>query len=130
MTWQKYWEALMKRGIDADIISVNDDFDGYKLILAPMLFSVKPERAEKLKAFVEKGGILSRVSPFFFLMSPCGGSVCIGEVPAPVAVFRGGLIGINRVAIIDKTGIIFRPTLDDMQNHKTLLGRVTFDFHW
>ncbi len=57
-TCQKYWEALMKRGIDADIISVNDDFDGYKLILAPMLFSVKPETAEKLKAFVEKGGIL------------------------------------------------------------------------
>ena len=38
----------MPFGVEADIISVNDDFEDYKLIIAPMLFLIRPETIEKM----------------------------------------------------------------------------------
>ena len=58
ITCQDYWKALMRFGVEADIISVTDQFEDYRLILAPMLFLIKPETAQKLKDFVNNGGVV------------------------------------------------------------------------
>lgn len=57
-TLQSYYSALWKRGIDTDIIGAEDCFDGYRLIIAPMRYSVSAALGEKLKKFVENGGTL------------------------------------------------------------------------
>lgn len=57
-TLQSYYGALWKRGIDTDIIGAEDCFDGYRLIIAPMRYSVSAALGEKLKKFVENGGTL------------------------------------------------------------------------
>ena len=57
-TLKKCYAPLWERGIDTDIISRDDDFRNYKLIIAPMLYMVSNELQQKLVSFVENGGIL------------------------------------------------------------------------
>ncbi|MBJ6923168.1 beta-galactosidase trimerization domain-containing protein, partial [Vibrio cholerae] len=46
------------QGISCDIIEQLCDFTPYKIIVAPMLYLIKPGVAERLEAFVEQGGTL------------------------------------------------------------------------
>lgn len=57
-TMDRFYGALWKRGIDTDVIGIDDDFNNYKLIIAPMLYMVSKETEQKLKAYVKNGGIL------------------------------------------------------------------------
>ena len=49
-----FWEA----GISTDVISQECDFSQYKLLVAPMLYLLKPGTAARMEAFVEAGGVL------------------------------------------------------------------------
>lgn len=60
---QNYYTALHDQNIPADIIALDADFDKYKVILAPVLYMVKPGVDEKLRQFVGRGGTL--VTTFF-----------------------------------------------------------------
>jgi beta-galactosidase len=53
-----HYAAFWKRGIPVDVIDMDQDVAGYDLVVAPMLYMVKPGVAERLSAFVEKGGTL------------------------------------------------------------------------
>jgi beta-galactosidase len=53
---KKYYEALFKRNITVDIIKPGDDLSPYALVIAPVLYMLKPGVAESLKDFVENGG--------------------------------------------------------------------------
>ena len=53
-----FYKPLWKRGINTDIIGSNDDFGKYKVIIAPMLYSVDDALEEKLIDFVKGGGTL------------------------------------------------------------------------
>lgn len=53
-----YWKKLMELGVEADVISTRDSLEGYKLIIAPMLYLLRDDIAERLREFVKKGGIL------------------------------------------------------------------------
>lgn len=52
------WRQLHRMGIDADVISPRDDLSQYKMLVAPMLYMLHPDTAEKLTAFVKNGGQL------------------------------------------------------------------------
>jgi beta-galactosidase len=47
-----------RRGIPVDIIDMEQDLSPYKLVVAPMLYMVRPGVAERIEAFVEAGGTL------------------------------------------------------------------------
>lgn len=51
-----HYRSFWRRGIPVDVIDMNEDFSKYKLIIAPMLYMVKPGVGEKIAAFVERGG--------------------------------------------------------------------------
>lgn len=57
-TVHSHYRALWEFGVPTDIIGSEDPFDPerYKLIIAPMLYMVKPAVGEKIEAFVERGG--------------------------------------------------------------------------
>ncbi len=55
-TAQAHYRAFWKRGIPVDVIDMEQPFDGYDLVVAPMLYMVRPGVAERLTAFVEQGG--------------------------------------------------------------------------
>lgn len=52
------YRNLLSFGVDADVIASEDDFEDYQVIVAPMLYMLKPHVAERMKKFVEDGGQL------------------------------------------------------------------------
>lgn len=52
----KYYAAFFHRNIQVDIVSVDSDLSAYDLLLAPVLYMVKPGFAAKLEQFVAAGG--------------------------------------------------------------------------
>ncbi|MBP3475673.1 MAG: beta-galactosidase [Lachnospiraceae bacterium] len=51
-----YYKALNDLNISADLISVEDDLSCYSLVIAPVLYMVKPGYDEKIREFVKEGG--------------------------------------------------------------------------
>lgn len=57
-TCKNHYQSFWKRGIPVDVIDADCDLSGYKLVVAPMLYMLKPGVAERLGAFAEAGGTL------------------------------------------------------------------------
>lgn len=55
--FQQY-RLLMEMGIEADVLSSREDFSGYQILVAPMLFLLHEGVAERLRDFTEQGGQL------------------------------------------------------------------------
>lgn len=52
----KWYRPFYEKGITADVIPMDADFEKYDLIIAPFLYMLKDGTAERIKAFVENGG--------------------------------------------------------------------------
>jgi len=57
-TVAEHYRGFWEQGINCDIIEQLSDFTSYKLIVAPMLYMIKPGVAERIEAFVKGGGVL------------------------------------------------------------------------
>jgi len=57
-TCQNHYYPFWKNGINTDVIDSDCDFSKYKLIVAPMLYMIKPNVIEKIKEFVKNGGTI------------------------------------------------------------------------
>ena len=53
---QEHYAAIKRYGVDVDVIDMEQDFAPYRLIVAPMLYMVKPGVAERLERFAQAGG--------------------------------------------------------------------------
>ncbi len=53
-----YYETLYRRNIGVDFLPYQADFSSYDLILAPMLYMIRGDLAERLTEYVEGGGTL------------------------------------------------------------------------
>ncbi len=51
--YRPFWSA----GVACDVVNQDSDFNGYKLLIAPMLYMVRPGLAERIERFVWNGGI-------------------------------------------------------------------------
>ncbi|MFC4600523.1 beta-galactosidase [Cohnella hongkongensis] len=60
---QRYYDAFYEQHIPVDLIGVEDDLAAYDLVLAPVLYMVKPGYADKLETYVSGGGTF--VTTFF-----------------------------------------------------------------
>jgi beta-galactosidase len=58
-TFSLYYETLYRQNIAVDILPYDcETLDSYEIILAPMLYMLKGDIAERLEAFVRHGGVL------------------------------------------------------------------------
>jgi beta-galactosidase len=57
-TCASHFAPLWRMGIAADAIPSEAELDKYKLVIAPMLYMLKPGVADRLKAYVRGGGTL------------------------------------------------------------------------
>lgn len=55
--WKSY-RALKDYGINVDVIDMDRSLDGYKVIVAPMLYLFRSDITAKIRRFVKEGGIL------------------------------------------------------------------------
>lgn len=52
----RFYEPLRRMKVNVDIIGQQDDFSGYRLVIAPVMYMVKPGVAKRLERFVQEGG--------------------------------------------------------------------------
>lgn len=57
-TVQEHYRAFWENDIPVDVITKEQDFSKYKLLVAPMLYLMSKETIQRLKSFVEQGGRL------------------------------------------------------------------------
>jgi beta-galactosidase len=55
-TCLSFYFDLWQRGINVDVIDTTRDFDKYKLVIAPMLYSTSEKTIEKITSYVNNGG--------------------------------------------------------------------------
>ncbi len=53
---RQYYQAVFEIHIAVDIVSVDDDFSGYSLLVAPALYMISASNAAKIADFVKQGG--------------------------------------------------------------------------
>lgn len=81
------YRCLYERNIAMDILGLEDDFSGYSLILAPVLYMVKDGLKEKLEDYVSKGGHL--VTGFMSGIVDQSDNVHLGGYPGPLKELAG-----------------------------------------
>lgn len=59
----KYYDALFQMHVESDMVSVEEDFGKYEIVIAPVMYMVKPGFAKKVERFVAAGGTF--VTTFF-----------------------------------------------------------------
>jgi beta-galactosidase len=52
----RHYRAFWEQGIPVDVVDMEADFSRYKLVVAPMLYMVRPGVGEAIERFVESGG--------------------------------------------------------------------------
>lgn len=55
---EKSYGAFRRQGLDVDVIDMEGELEGYKIVAAPMLYMFRKSFEEKLRRFVEEGGTL------------------------------------------------------------------------
>ena len=55
-TCEQHYKTFWQEGIPVDVINMDCDFSKYKLLIAPMLYMVRPGVAERIEEFVASGG--------------------------------------------------------------------------
>ena len=55
---QKQYRALREQGLNVDVISMEHELSGYKIVAAPMAYMFKDGYEERLRAYAENGGTL------------------------------------------------------------------------
>ncbi|MEI7024991.1 beta-galactosidase [Paenibacillus sp. y28] len=82
-----YYQPLFERNIAIDFVQPDSDLSGYKLVIAPNLYMVKPGVADNLERFVSAGGTL--LVGFFSGIVDENDRIHLGGYPAPLRKLLG-----------------------------------------
>ncbi len=77
-----HYIPFWNRGIGVDVINMDQDFDRYRLVIAPSLYLLRPGVAERLAAFVAAGGTL--VTTYLTGIADENDRVFLGGWPGPL----------------------------------------------
>ena len=101
-----HYRAFWEQGVPIDVIDMDCDFSKYKLVVAPMLYLVRPGVSERIEQFVANGGT--------FVTTYWSGIVDENDL-----CFQGGFPGPLR-----KTLGIWSEEIDGLHDHE--VNRVLF----
>lgn len=83
----KYYDALHQLHIQTDMISVEEDFRKYDVVIAPVMYMAKQGFAERVEAFVSQGGTF--VTTFFSGIVNENDLVTLGGYPGELRKVMG-----------------------------------------
>ncbi|WP_066190070.1 beta-galactosidase [Gracilibacillus timonensis] len=81
------YQYFYYRNIPVDLVSIDDDFSDYQLVLAPVLYMVKEGVAENIEKYVANGGVL--VTGFMSGLVDQSDNVYLGGYPGPLRELCG-----------------------------------------
>lgn len=83
----KYYDALFKLNIEADMVSVEENLSKYDIVIAPVMYMVKPGFAQRVEQFVSNGGTF--VTTFFSGIVNENDLVTVGGYPGELRQVLG-----------------------------------------
>ncbi len=83
----KHYRALYRKNVSIDVVFPDSDLNPYDVLVAPMLYMIKPGLAEKIEAFVDRGGAF--VTTYFSGISDENDLVFEGGYPGPLRRVTG-----------------------------------------
>ena len=83
----RYYQYFYEKNIGTSMIPVDADFSKYKMIVAPVLYMVKPGMKEALEEYVKNGGIL--VTTYMSGIVGESDNVYLGGYPGPLKEMAG-----------------------------------------
>ncbi|WP_028551236.1 beta-galactosidase [Paenibacillus sp. UNC451MF] len=83
----KYYKALFDHNIQVDLIGEDTPLDSYQIVIAPLLYMVKPGFAKKLEYYVQQGGRF--VTTFFSGIVNENDLVTLGGYPGELRSLLG-----------------------------------------
>lgn len=133
----QYYRYFYNRNIAVNMIPTDADFQRYKVIVAPVLYMIKPGMKEALEAFVANGGVL--ITTYMSGIVDTTDNVYLGGYPGPLR----GLAGIwaeeidalapeqtNEVRFADGTSVSCRIVCDLMHTETAVsLAEYATDFY-
>ncbi len=81
--YQPFWSS----GVPCDIVNEDSDFSGYKLLIAPMMYMIRPGVAERIKNFVRDGGTF--VTTYLSGIADESDLCFLGGMPGPLRDVMG-----------------------------------------
>lgn len=84
---EKYYKALHAMNISVDMVKPDADLSKYEVVIAPLLYMVKPGTARNIEAFVERGGTF--VTTFFSGLVNENDLVVLGGYPGELKKVLG-----------------------------------------
>ncbi len=86
-TCRQWHRPLWQRGVTVDVNDMVQDLSPYQLVIAPMLYMLRPGVAERLESFVQRGGTL--VTTYFTGMVDQSDLCFLGGFPGPLRKLLG-----------------------------------------
>lgn len=83
----RYYQYFYEKNIGTSMIPVDADFSKYKIVVAPVLYMVKPGMKEALEEYVKNGGIL--VTTYMSGIVGESDNVYLGGYPGPLKEMAG-----------------------------------------
>ena len=83
----RYYRYFYEKNIGTSMIPVDADFSKYKMVVAPVLYMVKPGMKEALEEYVKNGGIL--VTTYMSGIVGESDNVYLGGYPGPLKEMAG-----------------------------------------
>lgn len=83
----EYYQYFYHHNISVDMIAIDADFSRYKVVVAPLLYMVKPGVKEALDQYVKNGGIL--VLSYMSGIVDSSDNVILGGYPGPFREMAG-----------------------------------------
>ncbi len=75
-----WYHALIEQNIPLDFVHPDDDFNQYKVLIAPLLYQLSDVQAERLRVFVQTGGTL--LMTYFSGITDLNERIWLGGYPA------------------------------------------------
>jgi beta-galactosidase len=86
-TVRDHYRPFWKRGVSVDVVDSTVDFSPYKLLVAPMLYMMRPGVAERITDFVQNGGAF--VATYLTGIASESDLVFLGGFPGPLKEVLG-----------------------------------------
>lgn len=51
-----WYRPFLRRGVSTDVIAMDDDYTAYDLVIAPLLYMLKPDTQSRIASYVQNGG--------------------------------------------------------------------------
>lgn len=86
-TCVNHYKTFWTKGVPVDVIDMQQDFSQYKILIAPMLYMIRPGVAERIEKFVKDGGTF--VTTYFSGMVDESDLCFLGGFPGPLRAVTG-----------------------------------------